>query len=504
MSAVLTEFRTRTTSETRKPVMTLVEVSWEDQQRILQRVSACMEDKSSGGACIRFKTPISVGSKLEIQWRHERFSGTARYCRAEGREYLVGIQRETTTRPIVDRRTPAAPAQKDPPQKDNLPQKIVRSGDLLVSTAPVSTVPISTPKDQSPQKQQQIKPNKVPVFKGTFDPRSDQLFEDKVNNNPIVPTASPTATPVRRIGAEIDEMKSARLLPRNLDSHLQAEHLTELRTKLLTDLLGELRNEIRNEIQTKQPPKQAGEGRKPMQNKWLELPWPKKQEGLGASDAGSGHASSDSNSKSNGKSEKEKLMPDLTQSTPKAAVRSAREVPSFQVDLSPMEDIYRAAGIMNPKRGYSINKVVEMLQSRHIRDLSKEMKRAAVLMALEAAGTSIDQVQRDAKVRQDALDAHEAQQKEQVEGEWARKAEEVIQIQAELESIKAHYMSRIERNKEGVARERATFADWLATKHEESLSMAEAIELCLKGPVSEPASASASEVSMVKASAKTV
>jgi hypothetical protein len=65
-------------------------------------------------------------------------------------------------------------------------------------------------------------------------------------------------------------------------------------------------------------------------------------------------------------------------------------------------------------------------------------------------------------------------------------------------------MSRIDRNKEGVARERATFADWLATKQEESLSMAEAMELCLKGPVSEPASASASEVSMVKPSARTV
>lgn len=409
----------------------------------------------------------------------------------------MGIQRDTTTSPIVDRRTPSAPTQKDPPQKDDLPQKRVRSGDPLVSTAPVSTG-----KDQSPQKQQQIKLNKAPVFKEIFDPEFDQLLEEKVNRIPIVPIASPTPAPVRGIGAEIDKIKSARSLPQNLNTDLQAELLTELRTELRT-LLGELRNEIRNEIQTKQPRKQAGEGRKPMQNKWLELPWPKKHEGLGASDAGSGQASSDSNSKSTGKSEKEKLMPDLIQSTPKTAARSAREVPSFQVDLSPVEEIYRAAGIMNPKRGYSINKVVEMLQSRHIRDLSKEMKRAAVLMALDAAGTSIEQVQRDAKARQDALDAHEAQQTYQVEAEWARKAEEVIQIQGELESIKAHYMSRIERNKEGVAREKATFAEWLATKQEESLSMAEAMELCLKGPVSETASAPPPEINM-KANAKTV
>jgi hypothetical protein len=46
-----------------------------------------------------------------------------------------------------------------------------------------------------------------------------------------------------------------------------------------------------------------------------------------------------------------------------------------------------------------------------------------------------------------------------VEAEWARKAEEIVQIQAEKESIKAHYTARISRNMEGVARQRATFAD---------------------------------------------
>ena len=51
---------------------------------------------------------------------------------------------------------------------------------------------------------------------------------------------------------------------------------------------------------------------------------------------------------------------------------------------------------MTPRRGYSINKVVEMLYSDHIRGLSKEMRRASVLMALDAAGVSIEEVLRDA------------------------------------------------------------------------------------------------------------
>jgi hypothetical protein len=142
---------------------------------------------------------------------------------------------------------------------------------------------------------------------------------------------------------------------------------------------------------------------------------------------------------------------------------------------------------MNPRRGYSINKVVEMLRSPHIVGLSKEMKRAALLMALDAASISLDQLQVDAKARQEALDSYEAQQKKQIEAEWARKAEENVQIEADLVRVKAHYMARIRRNLDGVAREKSAFDTWLATKKQESESMAEAVELCVKPVVAEPA-----------------
>jgi hypothetical protein len=44
-------------------------------------------------------------------------------------------------------------------------------------------------------------------------------------------------------------------------------------------------------------------------------------------------------------------------------------------------------------------------------------------MALDAAGVSIEQVQEDAKMRQDAIERDEAEQKQLVETEWARKRE---------------------------------------------------------------------------------
>jgi superfamily II DNA/RNA helicase len=166
-----------------------------------------------------------------------------------------------------------------------------------------------------------------------------------------------------------------------------------------------------------------------------------------------------------------------------------------------MEDIYRAAGIMAPRKGYSITKVVEMLHSEHLRGASKEMKRAALLTALDAAGIPLEEIQKDAKARQDALDTHETEQTRQVEAEWDRKAEEVLQIQAELESTKAHFTARINRNLESVAREKSTFSGWLALKQQECQNMKEALELCLTTAVLEHSPASPPNPALAKGAA---
>ncbi|MGH9500817.1 MAG: hypothetical protein ACRD3L_16895 [Terriglobales bacterium] len=143
-----------------------------------------------------------------------------------------------------------------------------------------------------------------------------------------------------------------------------------------------------------------------------------------------------------------------------------------------------------------------MVHSEHARQLSKEAKRSAVLIALDAAGIPIAQVLQDAKARREALDSYEAEVKKEVEAEWAQKAEENVQIQAELERVKAHYMARIGRNQEGVAREKAVFNHWLTMKQQESRSIAEAEELCAKPSVAEPAGGSIPAVGMAAAGAK--
>lgn len=187
------------------------------------------------------------------------------------------------------------------------------------------------------------------------------------------------------------------------------------------------------------------------------------------------------------------------------AIGLAASAENIQVELLPMEDIYRSAGIVNPRRGYSVTKVVEMLKSEHLRGVSKEMKRASVLMALDAAGVVIEDVLRDAKIRQEAIDSYEAEQRKQFEALWAQKAEENMQINAELERVKASYAEKIKRNQDGVAREKATFVGWLTVKQQEAQGMNEAVELCTKpAAVIEPVGGNLPAANVVGVNAKVV
>jgi hypothetical protein len=151
-----------------------------------------------------------------------------------------------------------------------------------------------------------------------------------------------------------------------------------------------------------------------------------------------------------------------------------------QTDLLSYEDIYRAAGILSPRSGYGIHKVVDMLNSDRIRSLSPDIKRASVLMALDAAGTSADDLLQDATRRQQALSSYEAGQQKQLEEFEGRKAQENAQIQAEMERVTAHYAERIQHNHDQVAQEKDALHNWQIQKQYENQRISEVIELCAK------------------------
>lgn len=136
----------RVMREPRTRVMISVDASWEDPGGTLQSVSARIENKSVGGACIRIGTPVAVGSKLGIRCRWEQFSGIAKYCVGDDGGYLVGIQRDASNRTTLDQLVSTAV-----PQRGG-----VRSGDPPVSTAKVP----------NPQERQQSKRSRTAVAEG--------------------------------------------------------------------------------------------------------------------------------------------------------------------------------------------------------------------------------------------------------------------------------------------------------------------------------------------------
>lgn len=212
-----------------------------------------------------------------------------------------------------------------------------------------------------------------------------------------------------------------------------------------------------------------------MKRKWLDLtPWNSKQEGPSVRGNGTAGGGGTNEGRTGdiglgGLTSGQRMMSDAGSSGDAA----------FTTDLLVMEDVYLTAGVMQP-RGRGVNKVIEMLRSAHMRGMSEEMKRAAVLMALEVAGITVYQIQRDAKARQDALDAYEVEQNKQAELQWARKAEENGKIQADLGRVQEQYLARIARNLEVVAQEQALFRNWQALKRQEAQKIQEAVDLCVK------------------------
>lgn len=175
-----------------------------------------------------------------------------------------------------------------------------------------------------------------------------------------------------------------------------------------------------------------------------------------------------------------------SQSTVPMRTEIVEAAPYFRFEMLAPEGVYDGAGVPTPQKGYGIKKVAEMLGSQHICGLSNEVKRVAVLMALDTAGVSMEEVLQDAKARQEALDGYERLQRIRMEAEWRRKSEENARIEVELDREKALCLARIRHNQNSAAREKAIFDSWMMMKQDECRIIAAAIELYSRPPVREP------------------
>jgi uncharacterized protein HemX len=138
------------------------------------------------------------------------------------------------------------------------------------------------------------------------------------------------------------------------------------------------------------------------------------------------------------------------------------------------DQIYRNSVVKPPDLPYTILKVVDMLGNSHLKGMTTEVKRCALLMALEAAGAGMEDLLQDAMVRQRALNDYGEKQQERLSRFEADKGEENRAIQAELDRITNQYMARIQANVDEVARQQDGLLAWQKRKQEESQRIADA------------------------------
>jgi hypothetical protein len=407
-------------AEPRSAVMIVADAWWEGPDGSLQKGSARIVNKSRSGACVRVKTRIAVGSKVRIQSRWDEFSGSARYCRSDGQQYLVGIQRETGEKIIPKQTADTVPNRDGRERTDN------RLEEPPVELAEVAQIVTSAPPVEG---------------------------REEVATEVLAPKVSYRKSMQRRWrSSQYRGARPPQRLEARAKSPLEEYEVQMERGKILMEL------------------------------NWM---------GRGKRGSGGEDPNEEVSAVSGGADERNKPAASVV-AAPAKKERVAPAVDgdlAYQNELLPLEEIYAAAGIVSPRRGYTIKKVMEMLRSEHLSALSKEMRRASVMMALDAAGISVDEVLRDAQVRLEAINSYEAEQKKLCEAEWARKAEEHVQLKEELEQVRARFMERMKQTLDGIARDRARFGSWLTTMHEESQSISEAAELCLKA-ASPPAATS--------------
>ena len=174
-------------------------------------------------------------------------------------------------------------------------------------------------------------------------------------------------------------------------------------------------------------------------------------------------------------------MAGLSNALQREAERSgiASEVKDVTPALESFDEVYTNAGIKTPGRNYTILKIAEMVNSKHLAEMTLEARRSALMMALEAAGAEIGDLLQDAVSRNRALDDYEEERQEEVRHFETAKAEENNRLHADLERLTSEYMSRIQANSDRVAQEQDNLRGWQKREQVESQRITDAATYCV-------------------------
>ncbi len=162
----------------------------------------------------------------------------------------------------------------------------------------------------------------------------------------------------------------------------------------------------------------------------------------------------------------EELVAEPAEASPAAPA----PVPSAELSV-----VYDSAKIAPPAHGYTVLKVAEMLHSEHIRALPAEVRRKSVLVALDAAGVTVEEIVEDAVRRDRALDTYERVLQQHVDKLVEATAAENRALEDEVATRAAALRAQIDENTRKVVAEQADLQAWRQRKQHEEALIAEAV-----------------------------
>jgi hypothetical protein len=184
------------------------------------------------------------------------------------------------------------------------------------------------------------------------------------------------------------------------------------------------------------------------------------------------------------------------EATPTQSARE-REIPASEFEAEPapavtqsqvpadVDDfgaVYQEAGIELPLHGYGVDKVAEMLESKRLATLGREVKATAVMAALEAAQVPIRDVIQDAVLRDKALDAFEAAKEREV-GELRQQSEARLEaLKAEMDAYLRQKNAEIEQLKQAGEHAAAAFMKLQERKRREEQRLHDVVSHFIEGP----------------------
>ena len=146
------------------------------------------------------------------------------------------------------------------------------------------------------------------------------------------------------------------------------------------------------------------------------------------------------------------------------------------------EAVYDEAGIALPAHKYGVDKVSEMLESKRLSTLGREVKATAVLAALEAAQVPIRDVIQDAVMRDKALDEFEAAKEAEVKDLKAKSEARIAAIKDEIDALLREKNAEIEGLKKAAEDAERAFVEHQARKRKEEDRLHEVVSHFIEGP----------------------